>query len=292
VFLSVIPGVVVAGVVAGIPIARLRAALAPVPDEGIEPVPVWAAAMLALGAAALQLAGQRLDLWSVGLLVGAVVLLVVSFPRVMPARSTARPGLWTVIAVRGLAAGAFFGAEAFTPLMLIETRGLELLWAGAALTIGSLGWTFGSWLQARPWVALRRDQLLQIGALALVLGVGLVAVSAVFPALSLVVPAIAWVIAGFGMGLVVPVTTLATIHLSVEAEQGRNQSSLQVSEALGNSVFSGVAGTVFASLYGMVAVSLTFGAVLGTMAVVGVALVLTSLRLVPLRNEASSRVGA
>jgi hypothetical protein len=238
------------------------------------------------------LAGQRLDLWSVGLLVGAVVLLVVSFPRVMPARSTARPGLWTVIAVRGLAAGAFFGAEAFTPLMLIETRGLELLWAGAALTIGSLGWTFGSWLQARPWVALRRDQLLQIGALALVLGVGLVAVSAVFPALSLVVPAIAWVIAGFGMGLVVPVTTLATIHLSVEAEQGRNQSSLQVSEALGNSVFSGVAGTVFASLYGMVAVSLTFGAVLGTMAVVGVALVLTSLRLVPLRNEASSRVGA
>ena len=46
-------------------------------------------------------------------------------------------------------AGAFFGAEAFVPLMLVEQRHLSLLVAGSTLTVGALGWTAGSWLQSR-----------------------------------------------------------------------------------------------------------------------------------------------
>ena len=53
---------------------------------------------------------------------------------------------------RGLLPGAFFGAEAFIPLMLVEQREVALVLAGAALTVGGVGWTAGSWLQSRPWL--------------------------------------------------------------------------------------------------------------------------------------------
>ena len=35
--------------------------------------------------------------------------------------------------------------------------------AGAALTVGSIGWTTGSWLQSRPWLKIRRDRLITLG---------------------------------------------------------------------------------------------------------------------------------
>ena len=62
-------------------------------------------------------------------------------------------GLPAVIVSRGLLAGAFVGGEAFVPLMLVEERHVALVLAGAALTVGAVGWTAGSWLQSRPLAA-------------------------------------------------------------------------------------------------------------------------------------------
>ena len=39
-------------------------------------------------------------------------------------------GLSAVILVRGLLPGAYFGGEAFIPLMLVEERGIALILAG------------------------------------------------------------------------------------------------------------------------------------------------------------------
>lgn len=288
VFLSVIPGVVAAGAVSARPVLRIGMSLAPEGESKTPPIAIWVAAAVSFGAAALQLAGQQLDVWSLPLLAIAIALLGVSLPRLVPRGGASAKNLRTVVLVRLLAAGAFFGAESFTPLMLIETRGLSTLWAGTALTIGSVGWTFGSWLQARPGVPLRRDQLLQIGATCIAAGVVIMAACAAIPSIPLAVAAIAWTVCGLGMGLVIPVTTLATIQLSSDTDQGRNNSSLQVGEALGNSLFSGVAGTIFAAVHLTWTAPHTFGMVLGAMAVVGVLLVLASTRLGPLRNEASA----
>ncbi|WP_169337838.1 MFS transporter [Propionicicella superfundia] len=289
VFRAVVPGVVIAGIVSARPVLRLGRSLSPAaPDPAVRPVPVWAAAAVALGAAGIQLAGQHLELASLASLAVAVVLLAVSLPRLMPRRHGSGRDLWTVIGVRLLAAGAFFGAESFTPLMLTETRGLDTLAAGTALTVGSVGWTIGSWLQARPWITLRRDRLLQLGGVVLCGGVCAMALGAYLATVPLVVMALAWTCCGLGMGLIVPVTTLTTIQLSGDAEQGRNNSSLQVGEALGNSLFSGLAGTIFAAVHASWPVSSTFGAVIGAMAGVGLALVILTMRLGPLANEASA----
>ena len=113
------------------------------------PAALWAAGLAAVGAAVVQLGGQRAGVS--GLLIGIVGLVMVgaALPNLMPARFFRfRPGLPPVIVVRALIAGAFFGAEAFVPLMLVEQRHLSLLLAGSALTVGAIGWSAGAWLQS------------------------------------------------------------------------------------------------------------------------------------------------
>lgn len=244
----------------------------------VEHAPLWAAGLAALGAAALQLAGQRPG--PAGALAGllGLAMVAVSLPRLMPPRFfRLGPGLAPVITVRALMAGAFFGTEAFVPLMLVEQRGLSLLLAGAALTIGSLGWTAGSWLQSRPSVRLSRERLITLGSAALLAGV---AVTALVSWLELWVGlvAVGWVLAGLGMGMSTASTSVATMALSRPAEQGRNASSLQFGEAFGGGLFIGVGGTVFAALHERVDPTTTFGSVLGAMTLVGLLAVLVSLR--------------
>jgi MFS family permease len=259
-----------------------------VPDasgpDGARPTPLWAAGLAAVGAAALQVAGQRPGL--VGLLVGlgGVALVGSSLPRLMPAGFFRfGPGLAPVITVRALMAGAFFGAEAFLPLMLVEQRGLSLLVAGSALTVGAIGWTVGSWVQSRRSLPLRRDHIIALGAASLAAGVGVVTLVTVLQ-LWVGLVAAGWVLAGLGMGLTTASTSVATMALSGPAEQGRNASSLQFGEAFGGGLFIGVGGSVFAALRGAVSPTATFTGVLATMLVVAVLAVLVSWRTGPIRD--------
>jgi MFS family permease len=146
-----------------------------------------------------------------------------------------------------LLAGAFVGGEAFIPLMLVEEKNTPLLWAGAALTIGSLGWMAGSWLQSRTWLRLRRDRIITVGCGSVVASLIWVASAPPHPHR----PG-GWradgILAGFGMGLATASTALAVTWLSRESEQGRNGSSLNLSDALGSALFVGVSGTLFAAL--------------------------------------------
>jgi MFS family permease len=198
-------------------------------------------------------------------------------------------GLPAVIVARGLLAGAFVGGEAFVPLMLVEERQVALVLAGAALTVGSVGWTTGSWLQSRPWLKIRRDRLITLGCLSLALGLGSTGLVALVPALPYFLVAAGWVFAGLGMGLATSSTSLAIMTLSRTAEQGRNASSLNLSDALGAGLFVGVSGTIFVALRTTTDLSLTFGVVLGAMALLALLAALTSLRIGPVRNEFAAR---
>ena len=188
-------------------------------------------------------------------------------------------------------AGAFFGAEAFVPLMIVEQRHLSLLVAGSTLTVGALGWTAGSWVQSRRRLPLRRDQILVLGATSLAVGV---AVVTVVTALELWVGlvAVGWVLAGLGMGLATASAAVATMALSGRGEQGRNASSLQFGEAFGAGLFIGVGGSVFAALRVSSDPTTTFTAVLATMTVVAVLAVLVSLRTGPIRDLTAGQAGA
>ncbi len=254
------------------------------------PAPLWAAALVGLSAAALQLAGQRLDLVAVGLGVAGLAGLLVGLPRLMPAGFLRfRRGLSQVISTRGLLAGAFVGAEAFVPLMLVEQRQAPLLLAGAVLTVGSVGWTIGSFLQSRPWLRIRRDRLITFGCVSVTVGLALVGLIALLPGVGYGWVALSWVFCGLGMGLATSSTSLAAMTLSGDAEQGRNASSLNLADALGAGLLVGAAGTIFAALRPTGDLSLTFATVQLAMAAVCLIGVATSLRIGVIRNEFAPR---
>lgn len=224
-----------------------------------DPVPIWAGVTAAVSAAAIQLAGQQLNLLTIPILALGIVGLVVSIPRIMPRGFVrAKRGLPAVMWVRALQSGTFFGAESFIPLMLIELRHLDVVWASLALTIGSLGWTVGSWAQSRPWFRLRRDQMISFGAVFTVAGIALIVVFALIPHTPLLLPAVGWVLTGAGMGMSQANTSLAVMGLSESHVQGRNTSSLQVAEGLGIATLTGIAGSVFAGWHNAGMIRLSF----------------------------------
>ena len=90
--------------------------------------------------------------------------------------------------------------------------------------------------------------------------------------------------AGLGMGFATASTSLATITLSTVDAQGRNGSSLNLGDALGSSIFVGLAGTIFGFLHPTGNLATTFGAVLLSMSVVAVLGMLASLRVGPVSD--------
>jgi MFS family permease len=154
-----------------------------------------------------------------------------------------------VVVMRGVLAGAFFGAETFLPLMLVEQRGLATTLAGASLTGAALTWSLGAWLQGRPGRRTPRWVLLTLGFVLVLAGIG-VAALATDPAVPAVTAALGWAVAGLGMGLGLTSLSVLVLELSAPGEQGANASALQVSDALGSIVLIGTAGAIFAGFAG------------------------------------------
>jgi MFS family permease len=249
VFLGVLPLLLGAALLVG---PHLRGLDRPVDDDA--PAPrrrsrLPAALSTAAGAGLLQLGGQLLTDRpgpAAVLVAAALGLLGLGVPRLLP-RGAFRlgRGLPTVVVLRGVLAGAFFGAETFLPLMLVEQRSLPTTLAGASLTGAALTWSLGAWLQGRPRLRTPRWVLLTTGFL-LVLGGICLAALATDHAVPAGTAALGWTVAGLGMGLGLTSLSVLVLELSPPREQGSNASALQVSDALGSIVMIGLAGAVFA----------------------------------------------
>ena len=257
VFLGVVPLTLAA---AGLVLPRLRG-LPPAPGgpgraprRGVLP----AAVGTAVGAGVLQYVGQELLLFSPGVTVALAVagglLLGACVTRLLPPGSLRLGrGLPTIVVMRGVLAGAFFSAEAFIPLMLIEQRGLATTVAGASLTGAALTWSLGSWYQGRPGLQVPRPVLVALGSALVAVGIVVVAgalLPVVPPWLAAGVVGTGWLVAGLGMGLGVTSLSVLLLEASPAAEQGANSASLQVSDSLGSILTLAVTGAVFAALHG------------------------------------------
>ena len=288
VFFAVLPLVAVGAVMVTPSLITMMRTPEPPSVSAAKPQSMLAAGLLALGAAALQAAGQRLDLIALALAAAGVAALLIGLPRLMPdGFMRMRRGLSAVILVRGLLPGAFFGGEAFIPLMLVEERGIALVVAGAALTVGAIGWTTGSWLQSQTWLRVRRDRLITLGCGSVALGLAIVSLTAWLPEIWFGVVGLGWIFSGLGMGLAISSTSVAVMSLSAEGQQGRNASSLNLFDALGSGIFVGLAGTIFASLHPSGDLPLTFGLLLASMALVAGLSVLASLRIGIIRSSSA-----
>jgi len=207
----------------------------------------------AVGAALLQYGGGLLQegdggRTGLGALLAAAGLAVlgVALPPLLPAGTLrAARGLPTVIALRGLAAGAFYAAEVLVPLMLNVQRGLPVWQAGLALTGSAIAWSFGSWLQGRrTW---NRRIVLRLGTALIGVGTALVALS-LHPAVPVVVCFAAWAVSGFGIGMVYPTLSVLVLELSPPQERGANSSALQVGESVFSVVTVAVTGALLTAL--------------------------------------------
>ncbi|NKX49275.1 MFS transporter, partial [Arthrobacter deserti] len=296
VFYGVAPLVLAATLAVWPGIRRLGVRQGPAP--GTEPAPggrrralrglaLSGGVLLAQWAAYGAAAGAGASLYV--LAAAGAVLALAALPGLMPAGILRlRRGLPSVVLTRAAINVAFFGAEAFIPLMLVASHGMEPATAGLTLTAGALGWSIGSFLQAKA--GRRRHRLL-------VLGPGLLAacLALLVPASGPQVPfwglAAVWALAGLAMGLALSTTSVLILKLSAPAEQGRNSSSLQLADQLGGVVGTAGAGGLFRLLHhpGGAADSGVYAAIWLVLAAFAAAGLYTGLRSSPRRPEAATK---
>lgn len=291
VFAAMLPIVVIAFVCT---LPGLRAIQARfVADHNLVPrVAALPMAALALAPSLILLAGQGLGPWSALPAVAGAVLLWWGLPRIMaPAARGFGQGIPSVVLARALQAGAFTAAETILLVVLQDLRGYSPLQVGFALTVGSVGWFIGSWLQSQRWVPLSRDAFVTAGAICSALGISWLAYFAWNLDIPLAAGLLGWVLGGVGMGLTLPSTSVATMTLSSDFEQGRNQSSLQVAESLGNSVVTAVAGAIYTGLLLVDPPQLSYATALGVTALLSLTAIVASRRIGLIPNELRAKPG-
>jgi MFS family permease len=211
----------------------------------LSPARRWWALLAGLGIAALQYAGQRLDVLAAGIAVLGLASLAVGLrPLLPPGTVRVRRGLPTVVAARGLLAGAFFGMDALLPLALTRLHGYGPAAAGIPLTAGALGWAAASQLQGRRPDA-SRVRLLQLGFG--LLAAGIAATGAILlPGVGGWPAYLSWGIAGLGMGFGMPSVGVLLLEQSPEHRRGADSAALNIADVTGSALCVGVVGILIA----------------------------------------------
>jgi MFS family permease len=242
VFLGLLP-LIACGLLLVLPAMRRLGA----PEEArpLAPARRWWALLAGLGIAALQYAGQRLDLAAAGVAVlGATALAAGLRPLLPPGTVRVRRGLPAVVAARGILAGSFFGMDALLPLALTRLHGYGPAAAGIPLTAGALGWAAASQLQARRPQA-SRVRLLQVGFV--LLAVGIAATGAILlPGIGGWPAYLSWGIAGLGMGLGMPSVGVLLLEQSPEHRRGADSAAFNIADVTGSAVCVGIVGILIA----------------------------------------------
>lgn len=208
---------------------------------------LWACGA-AIGLCLLYVGGQMRGGTSLALLVPGAALAFACAWRLLP-RGTLRAarGLPSVIALRGLVCAAFFGTEAFLPLLLSRERGLSPVWAGVALSVGALGWSAGSQYQGHARNGWSRHRFLRVGTGAVFSGLVLTC-AATWPSVPVWLAIVGWTLAGLGMGLISASLSMLALSMSAPGEEGANGSALQLCEATVVAGSMAIGGSLFAAL--------------------------------------------
>jgi MFS family permease len=173
-------------------------------------------------------------------------LIVSPLQRLLPAGTLrVRSGPGAITALIALVSAAFFGAEAFVPLAVSSVRGAGTVAGGLSLAAAAVTWAAGSWVQAHLGERSHRPGLIAAGVA--LIGAG-IAIEAAVPVSSLPVyaAAVGWAVAGLGMGISYSLATLLMIRSAPTGEEGAASASIQLAEALGIALGTGIAGSTVA----------------------------------------------
>lgn len=235
------------------------------------------AVVVAVAVVVLDLAGQASLVVGFVIAAGALVVVLVAVrPLLPPGTLVVRRGLPAVIGLRGMIAATFFATEIYLPYLLQEQYGVRPWLSGATLTVGALGWSAASEVQARLGARLDHLTALRVGALLLVGGIAGELATAALELTPFLVAAF-WVLSGAGMGLMFPRISSLVLAASSPAEQGGNSAAMSISDAVGGATAISIAGLVFTSV-GTAADLSAFVAVLALGVVLAVGALLVSRR--------------
>ncbi|WP_258725380.1 MFS transporter [Cellulomonas sp. NS3] len=236
----------------------------------------------AVGVLALHHGGQQRGAPALAWTVAGGVAVALTLPRMLPTGTLrAARGLPTVIALRGLLSAAFTAAEVFMPLLLQTHRGLGPSAAGAVLTCAAVSWSTGSWLRGRGFGGWSDVRWLRVGAGGMVVGIAVVAL-VVVPAAPVAIAYVGWTVAGLGMGLAFPTTSILTLRLSPPESQGANSSALQIMDSVSIALVLALSGALLTALGGPAELR-AFAAGFALAAAVALVAALVSHRTVPRR---------
>lgn len=177
------------------------------------------------GVLRLSIAGVVEAALGAALLLGAVRHLLPS------GALTFRRGLPTSVMMRGMLAAAYFGAEVFIPLALVETRGISVTQAGLILATAAVFWSIGSWAQGRLPGERDRSNAVRAGSAIVALSVLSLPVS-LLGAVPPWVAGLSWAGGAFGMGLSIPSVSVQVMRLSPPVDQGVNSASIQIVDSV------------------------------------------------------------
>lgn len=276
VFLGLLPLVAAAAVLSSLALRTLP----PPGPTGARRVPIAPVAGVVAGAglALAALDAGSAALTAPGILAGLAVLAVSLRRLTPPGTLRARRGLPATILSRGLLTFFFYSGDAYVPYAVTTVRHQPTVVAGVVLTVGTITWTAGSWVQARtihrvgPRRLIRAGELLALSAL---VAMGFV----ILPGVPVALAVAAWGWGGLGMGMAYAPLSITTLDRAPAGEEGRATSGLQLTDVLGQALGTGSAGALVAigaaRLGARAGVALAFG--LGT--VVGLVAVTVAARL-------------
>lgn len=182
--------------------------------------------------------------------VAAAVLIGFAARPLLPARTLrAGRGLPSVILLRGLIAGALFGAEVYVPYLMIDRYGFSPTWAGLGLTTAALAWAVSADIQGRYGDRIGNRRIVLIGCSLLTVATLTAAVCALTAAHPAILIA-GWTFSGAGVGLIYSRLTVLTLAYSTPRNQGFNSSALSISDSTGAAVTIAVLGLVFTGFSG------------------------------------------
>lgn len=244
VFLGLLPLVGLAALITLPPLAHIR----PHPEAAGSGAAISDAVLVA-GGAGLVIGGLTASAEPilVPLLVAAGVAIGLRpLRRLLPAGTLrAAPGLPGAILSRGVLTFAFFGTDAFVPLVIQDVRHETVAYTSVVLTITTLCWTAGAWVQERMIRRLGPRRFVRIGLALVACGIAGVA-AALWPAVPLVVLAVMWSVGTFGMGCAYEAPAVVTLEEAASGREGAASAALNVSDQLGFALGAGVAGAAVA----------------------------------------------
>ena len=201
----------------------------------------------------LFLAGLEIRPWWIGAIVTSIGLLglVPMLVRLLPEGTfRARPVMPAAIVSRGLGFGGFAVVETYLIFSLKDFGEVSATRAGLILTLTSLLWTAGSWIQSR-WDrtggSVQRPYRLVTGfSLLLVATLGIFLCVLLLQNIWLWVGLVGWGLAGFGIGLAYPTAVSIAFANTRKGQEGAVSSAMLLVDLFAFSIGVGLGGVLLA----------------------------------------------